>query len=71
MPYRWNDRQDVDEAVVVVMNTLDQNQEIGGWLMRTLQQAVNDSDPKLAQYFFTELERHRPEALKYFGRLTH
>lgn len=70
MPYRWNDRKDVDEAIVVVMNTVDQGQEIRGWLMRTMQEAVNDSDPKLAQYFFTELERHRPEALKYFRKPT-
>ena len=68
MPYRWNDRQDVDEAVVVVMNTFDQGQEIKGWLMRTLQQAIDDSDPQLSQYFFSELERHRPEALRYFGK---
>lgn len=68
MSYRWNNGQDVDEAVVVVMNTLDQDQEIQGWLLRTLQQAIDESDPQLVQYFFVELERHRPEALKYFGR---
>jgi hypothetical protein len=68
MPYRWNDRQDVDEAVVVVMNTLDRGEEIRGWLLRTLQQAIDDSDPQLSQYFFSELERHRPEALGYFGK---
>lgn len=66
--YRWNDRQDVDEAVVVVMNTLDAGEDIPGWLMRTLQQAINDSDPQLSQYFFTELEQHRPEALEYFRK---
>ncbi|MFA7563568.1 MAG: hypothetical protein WCY70_09005 [Methanoculleus sp.] len=68
MPYRWKNGQDVDEAVVVVMNTLDQDQEIQGWLLRTLQQVIDGSDPQLAQYFFVELERHRPEALKYFKR---
>lgn len=36
--------------------------------MRTLQQAIDDSDPQLSQYFFSELERHRPEALRYFGK---
>ncbi|WP_317297156.1 hypothetical protein [Methanoculleus nereidis] len=68
MPYRWNNRQDVDEAVVAVMNTLDRGQEIHGWLMHTLQQAINDSEPQLAEHFFTELERHRPEALRYFRK---
>ncbi|CCJ36135.1 hypothetical protein BN140_1212 [Methanoculleus bourgensis MS2] len=70
MPYRWNDRKDVDEAIVVVMNTVDQGQEIRGWLMRTMQQAIYDSDPQLAEYFFRELERHKPGALKYFRKPT-
>jgi len=68
MPYRWNNQRDVDEAVVVVMNTVDQGQEIRGWLMRALQQAIYDSDPGLAEHFFKELERHRPGALKYFKK---
>ncbi|MCC7555410.1 MULTISPECIES: hypothetical protein [Methanoculleus] len=50
------------------MNTLDRGQEIHGWLMRTLQQAINDSDPQLAEHFFAELEQHRPEALRYFRK---
>ncbi len=68
MVYRWNDRKDVDEAVVVVMNTLDAGQEVRGWLMRTMQQAIYDSDPELASYFFRELEQHRPAALRYFRK---
>jgi len=68
MPYRWNTRRDVDEAVVVVMNTVDQGQDIQGWLMRALQQAIYDSNPELAEHFFKELGRHRPGALKYFKK---
>ncbi|WP_067073857.1 hypothetical protein [Methanoculleus horonobensis] len=68
MPYRWNDGQDVDEAIVVVMNTLDADPEIRGWLLHALQQAIDDSDPELARYFFVELKRHRPEALRYFTK---
>ncbi|WP_292491724.1 hypothetical protein [Methanoculleus sp. 10] len=60
MVYRWNDRKDVDEAVVVVMNTLDAGQEVRGWLMRTMQQAIYDSDPGFADYFFKELEASGP-----------
>lgn len=71
MPYRWKDQQDVDEAIVVVMNALDQSQEIRGWLMRTLQEAIYDSDPQLSQYFFRELEQHRPGALRYFRKPTY
>ena len=68
MPYRWNNGQDVDEAGVVVMNTLDADPEIRGWLLYALQQAIDDSDPELAQYFFVELKQHRPEALGYFKK---
>ncbi|HRD26599.1 MAG TPA: hypothetical protein PLA39_10040 [Methanoculleus sp.] len=68
VPYRWNSRRDVDEAVVVVMNTMDSEHEIGGWLMETLQGAINDSDPELVKHFFSELEQHRPEALRYFAK---
>jgi len=66
VPYCWNDGQDVDEAVVVVMNTLEADLEIQEWLLYTLQQAIENSDPELAQYFFVELKRHWPEALGYF-----
>jgi hypothetical protein len=68
MLYRWKNGQDVDEAVVVVMNTLDQDQEIQGWLLHTLQQVIDESDLQLAQYFFVELEQHRPEALGFFRK---
>ncbi len=71
MPYRWKDKTDVDEAVVVVMNTMDQNQEIKGWLSRTLQQAINDSDQELSRYFFAEVERYTPAALPYFQKPTY
>jgi len=68
VPYRWNNRKDVDEAVVVVLNTMDSDQEIEGWLIHTLEEAINDSDPELVKHFFNELERHRPEALRYFAK---
>lgn len=28
MPYRWKNKVDVDEAVVVIMNVLDKNPEL-------------------------------------------
>ncbi len=63
MVYRWNDRK--DEAVVV-MNTPDAGQVICGWLMHALQQAIYDSGPEPAGYFFRELERHNPASLRCF-----
>jgi len=47
---------------------MDSEHEIGGWLMETLQGAINDSDPELVMHFFNELEKHRPEALRYFAK---
>ncbi|HQD24345.1 MAG TPA: hypothetical protein PLU40_04895 [Methanoculleus sp.] len=47
---------------------MDSEHEIGGWLMETLQGAINDSDPELVKHFFSELEQHRPEALRYFAK---
>ncbi len=66
MPYRWNKKVDVDEAVVVVMNVLDKNPDIPNWLLVTLNGSVADSDKNLVKYFFQELEKYAPKALKYF-----
>ena len=57
-------RKDVDEAVVVVMNTLDAGQ-VRGWLMRYVGDIRLRS---IASYFFRELEQHRPAALRYFRK---
>ncbi|NYT05529.1 MAG: hypothetical protein GKC04_04040 [Methanomicrobiales archaeon] len=66
MAYRWKNNLDVEEAVVVLMNSLDENAEIPGWLRRTIQQAVYDSDPQYVRRFFSEMKHHAPESLKYF-----
>lgn len=66
MGYRWKNKQEVDEAVVVVMNSLDSESELREWLVRTLKQSIADSDPSLGKYFYEKIERHAPKALKYF-----
>lgn len=66
MPYRWNKKVDVDEAVVVIMNVLDKNPDLPNWLIVTLNGSVADSDKKLVRYFFEEVRKHAPLALKYF-----
>jgi hypothetical protein len=66
MPYRWNKKKDVDEAVVVIMNVLDKNPDLPNWLLQTLNGSVADSDRKLVKYFYEELERYAPDAMKYF-----
>jgi hypothetical protein len=66
MPYRWKTRVDVDEAVVVIMNVLDKNADLPNWLIVTLMGSVADSDKKLVKYFFQEVEKHAPKAMKYF-----
>lgn len=66
MPYRWNKKIDVDEAVVVIMNVLDKNPDLPNWLLSTLNGSIADSDKKLDKYFFEELKKNAPSALKYF-----
>ena len=66
MPYRWKTKVDVDEAVVVIMNVLGQEPgpaELADchdqWLNSGFRQ-------KIAEYFFEEVKKHIPAALKYF-----
>jgi len=66
MPYRWNKKVDVDEAVVVVMNVLEKNPELPNWLITTINGSIADSDVKLSRYFFDEIKKHVPSALKFF-----
>jgi hypothetical protein len=66
MPYRWNKKVDVDETIVVIMNVLDQNAEMPNWLVNTIYGAIRDSDPAMVQYFYREVKKFRPEAMKYF-----
>ena len=66
MPYRWKTRIDVDEAIVVMMNVLDKNPDLPNWLIVTIIGSINDSDKKLVKYFFEEVKKNVPAALKYF-----
>jgi hypothetical protein len=66
MPYKWYKKVDVEEAVVVIMNVLDKNQDLPNWLIVTLNGSIADSDKKLVKYFFEEVEKYAPAALKYF-----
>ncbi|WP_048152607.1 hypothetical protein [Methanolacinia paynteri] len=66
MGYRWRNKQEVDEAVVVVMNSLDNEGTLKGWLVRTLKQSIADSDAALGTYFYDEIKDHAPAALKFF-----
>jgi hypothetical protein len=66
MPYRWKRKVDVDETVVVVMNVLDKNPELPNWLLATINGSVADSDAKLSRYFFEEIKKHVPSALRFF-----
>jgi len=68
MPYRWKNKINVDEAVVVIKNSLDEKAELPNWLIRTLNGAVTDSDPQLGKYFFKEVRKYAPEAMKFFER---
>ena len=66
MPYRWNTKTAVDETIVVVMNVLEKNPDLPNWLIVTINGSIADSDPKLAKYFFEEVKKHIPRAMRYF-----
>ena len=66
MPYKWKTNTDVDEAVVVIMNVLDKNPDLPNWLLMTLHGSIADSDRKLVKYFFEEIQKNIPSAMKYF-----
>lgn len=66
MPYRWKKKVDVDETVVVIMNVLDKSPDLPNWLLATINGSIADSDKKLGRYFFEEIKKHVPMALKYF-----
>lgn len=66
MPYRWNKKVDADETVVVIMNVLDKNPDLPNWLIATINGSIADSDPKFVRYFFEEVKKHVPSAMKYF-----
>ena len=66
MPYKWKTRVDVDETIVVIMNVLDKNPDLPNWLIVTIVGSIADSDKKMVKYFFQEVEKRVPAALKYF-----
>lgn len=66
MPYRWRKNLDVDETVCVIKNSLNNDPELPHWLVQTIRGAISDSDPKLVRYFFEELKKFTPGAMKYF-----
>lgn len=66
MPYKWKTKIDVDEAVVVIMNVLDKNPDLPNWLLMTLNGSIKDSNKEMVKYFFEEIKRNVPSALKYF-----
>ncbi|HIJ07691.1 MAG: Uncharacterized protein XE11_2108 [Methanomicrobiales archaeon 53_19] len=68
MAYRWKDKIEVDEAVVVVMNSLEKGPDLSPWLVRTITAAIDDSDPALGRYFFEEIQKHAPAAVGFFAR---
>jgi hypothetical protein len=66
MPYRWKKKVDVDETIVVIRNVIDKQPELPNWLDNTISGAIRDSDPAMAKYFYDEVKRFVPAAMKYF-----
>jgi len=57
---------DVDETIVVIKNVLGEKSELPNWLVNTIYGAIRDSDPAMTKYFYTEVNKYVPTALKYF-----
>lgn len=66
MPHGWNGNRDVDQTIVVIRNCLDRGPELPGWLVGTINRTITESDPSMANYFFAELKKYAPGAMKYF-----
>ena len=48
------------------MSVLDKKPDLPNWLIVTITGSIADSDKKMVKYFFQEVEKHAPAALKYF-----
>lgn len=66
MPYRWKKNIDVDETIVVIKNVLEKQPELPNWLVNTIYGAIRDSDAAFSRYFYGEVKKFVPTALKYF-----
>ena len=66
MPYRWKKKVDVDETIVVIKNVLDKQPELPNWLVNTIYGSIRDSDKAMVKYFYDEVKKYVPTALKYF-----
>ena len=66
MPYRWNKKVDVDETVVVIKNCLNASPDLPNWLIVTILGSIADSAPEMGKYFFKEVKKYAPSALKFF-----
>jgi hypothetical protein len=66
MPYKWKTKIDVDETIVVIMNVIGNNPDLPNWLVMTINGCISDSDKDMVKYFFEEVKKHIPGALKYF-----
>lgn len=66
MGYRWKSKTDVDEAVVVIMNSMDESEVLPTWLVRTIQQSIEDSKPEYVKYFYEEVGQHAQAGMKFF-----
>jgi hypothetical protein len=66
MPYRWKNKIDVDETVVVIMNVLEKQSDLPNWLVNTIYGSIRDSDPAMTKYFYQEVKKFAPATMKYF-----
>ncbi len=68
MPHGWKTKIDVDQTVVVVKDFLDKGPELPDWLLGSINRTIWESDPALGKYFFEEIKKYAPAAMKYFEK---
>ena len=62
----WQTREDVDEAVHKIKETMSEQDDLPLSMIGEVRDSINESPTDLARYFYTRLEEWTPDAVKYF-----
>ncbi len=62
----WETREDVDEAVHKIKETLSEQNDLPPAMIGEVRDSINESPQDLVRYFYTRVEEWTPEAVKYF-----
>ncbi|MDK2915700.1 MAG: hypothetical protein PWR25_257 [Euryarchaeota archaeon] len=63
---KWESKQDVDDAVHVIKEEIDERGGLTKDTERAMQHSFLVADPDLTNYFLRTIREQVPEALRYF-----